>query len=85
MTDKAAVDGKPAIYLSGLFPEEISDLLDFGQSFRAKQVYDWIVRGSGDFAAMSNLPSPRTGRGLAHLRQASILEPQLELKEEMVL
>ncbi|MHB0897725.1 MAG: 23S rRNA (adenine(2503)-C(2))-methyltransferase RlmN, partial [Spirochaetales bacterium] len=82
MTDKTAVDGKPAIFLSGLFPEEINRLVNFGQSFRAKQVYEWIVKGSGDFAAMSNLPSTdreRLGAVFGRLRSSSVSS---EFKDE---
>ena len=82
MTDKAALDGKPAIFLSGLFPEEINHLVNFGQSFRAKQVYEWIVKGFGDFAAMSNLPSSdreRLGAVFGKLRSSSVSS---EFKDE---
>lgn len=47
---------KPAIFPSGLLPEEIQNLLSFDEGFRAEQIYDWIVRGVGNFSDMTNLP-----------------------------
>ena len=44
------------IFLSGLLPDEIQEVVSFPQRFRAAQVYDWIVRGVGGFSAMTNLP-----------------------------
>lgn len=45
------------VYLSGLLPDEILSTVGFEQPFRARQVYDWIVRGTGDFGGMTNLPA----------------------------
>lgn len=57
MTNRPLNEEKPSVYLSGLLPDEILGLLGFEQPYRAKQVYDWIVRGTGDFSGMTNLPA----------------------------
>lgn len=43
------------IILSGLFPNEISEKLSLKQSFRAKQIYQWIYKGATSFEQMKNL------------------------------
>lgn len=50
------------VFLSGLLPDEIQEAVSFPQRFRAAQVYDWIVRGAGEFSAMTNLPVAERGR-----------------------
>ena len=50
------------VFPSGLFPDEMLALVGFEQPFRAKQVYDWIVRGTGDFSGMTNLPGRERDR-----------------------
>ncbi|HWP68177.1 MAG TPA: 23S rRNA (adenine(2503)-C(2))-methyltransferase RlmN [Rectinemataceae bacterium] len=62
MTTMPMGDGKPAIYLSGLYAGEIRDLLGYEQGFRASQIYGWIVRGVGDFSGMTNLPASERER-----------------------
>lgn len=56
-TQGASGPQRPSVYLAGLFPDEIQRAAGFQQAFRARQVYDWIVRGTADFAAMSNIPA----------------------------
>lgn len=75
-----AADGRPEIYLSGLLPGEIADLLGFRESFRARQVYDWIVHGSADFPAMTNLPSGERDRlsGIFGRLRSSSVSSELE-------
>jgi 23S rRNA (adenine2503-C2)-methyltransferase len=82
MEEKFPINPRPAVYLSGLLPEEILALVDFEQPFRARQVYDWIVRGTGDFAGMTNLPGLERARLSAlfgTLRSSSVSS---ELKDE---
>ena len=43
------------ITLSGLFPEEITELLELGQNFRGKQIFKWISTGVSSFDEMTNL------------------------------
>lgn len=43
------------IVLSGLLPQEITDVLELKQAFRGKQIFKWIGSGVKDFDAMSNL------------------------------
>ncbi len=43
------------INLTGLFPEEITELLGFKQNFRGLQIYRWIYSGAETFDAMTNL------------------------------
>lgn len=43
------------ITLSGLFPEEITELLELGQNFRGKQIFKWISTGISSFDEMTNL------------------------------
>jgi 23S rRNA (adenine2503-C2)-methyltransferase len=45
------------IYLSGLFPREIAELLEEEKRWRADQIYSWIVKARPDFSSMSNLPA----------------------------
>ncbi len=43
------------IALTGLFPEEIAQHLNLSPSFRAKQIYNWIVKGAESFEEMSDI------------------------------
>lgn len=43
------------IALSGLFPEEITKLLELGMNFRGKQIFKWISAGVSSFDEMTNL------------------------------
>ncbi len=43
------------IVLSGLMPEEICGKLGLKQSFRGKQIFQWIGKGAESFDEMSNL------------------------------
>jgi len=43
------------IILSGLFPQEICEKLSLKQAFRAKQIYQWIYKGTSSFEQMKNL------------------------------
>ena len=43
------------IVLSGLLPQEITDVLELKQTFRGKQIFKWIGSGVKDFDSMSNL------------------------------
>ena len=54
------------VYPSGLLQDEILSLVGFEQPFRARQVYDWITRGTGDFAGMTNLPGSERDRLTKH-------------------
>ncbi len=70
------------VFLSGLLPDEILSTLGFEQPFRAKQVYDWIVRGTGDFSGMTNLPAferERLSTRFGSLRSSSVSS---EFKDE---
>ena len=63
------------VFPSGLFPDEMLALVGFEQPFRARQVYDWIVRGTGDFSGMTNLPGrerDRLTRLFGTLRSSSV-------------
>jgi len=51
------VSGKrPDLFLSGLLPGEIDEVLGYSAGFRSSQVYGWIVKGVPDFSSMTNLP-----------------------------
>ncbi|PKL05652.1 MAG: 23S rRNA (adenine(2503)-C(2))-methyltransferase RlmN [Spirochaetae bacterium HGW-Spirochaetae-9] len=70
------------VYLSGLLPDEILSTVGFEQPFRAKQVYDWIVRGTSDFSGMTNLPAverERLSARFGRLRSSSVSS---EFKDE---
>lgn len=43
------------INLTGLFPEEITEILSLEQNFRGLQIYKWIYSGAETFDAMTNL------------------------------
>lgn len=43
------------INLTGLFPEEITEILSLKQNFRGLQIYKWIYSGAETFDAMTNL------------------------------
>lgn len=43
------------IALTGLMPEEICETLGLKQSFRGKQIFQWIGKGAESFDEMSNL------------------------------
>lgn len=43
------------ITLSGMFPEEICQVLELKQSFRGKQIFQWIAKGVTSFDQMTNL------------------------------
>lgn len=43
------------IALTGLMPEEICEALGLKQSFRGKQIFQWIGKGAESFDEMSNL------------------------------
>ena len=43
------------IILTGCLPLEISEKLNFSQSFRGKQIFKWISTGVTDFDSMTNL------------------------------
>ena len=43
------------IPLSGLLPEEICEKLDLKQTFRGKQIFQWIGKGAESFDEMTNL------------------------------
>lgn len=43
------------INLTGLFPEEITEILSLEQNFRGMQIYKWIYSGAETFDAMTNL------------------------------
>ncbi|MCE1195140.1 23S rRNA (adenine(2503)-C(2))-methyltransferase RlmN [bacterium] len=75
MAEPKVPAGGPRVYLSGLLPDEIQEAVSFPQRFRAVQVYDWIVRGAGEFAAMANLPAAERERLAAlfgRLRSSSV-------------
>ena len=41
------------------FDEIVSDFLDISEKkYRAKQVYEWIVKGASSFDEMTNLSKP---------------------------
>lgn len=46
----------PVKSISGLVPEELTELLGFSQGWRAKQVFKWIADGARSFDLMTNLP-----------------------------
>lgn len=54
-----------APWLSGLDPGEIAGALGYERPFRARQVYEWIVRAAGDFTDMTNLPQSERERLVA--------------------
>lgn len=43
------------INLTGLFPEEITEILSLEQNFRGLQIYKWIYSGAETFDTMTNL------------------------------
>lgn len=43
------------ITLSGMFPSEICQALSLKQSFRGKQIFQWIAKGATSFEQMTNL------------------------------
>lgn len=43
------------INLTGLFPEEITEILSLEKNFRGLQIYKWIYSGAETFDAMTNL------------------------------
>ncbi|MCR5762624.1 MAG: 23S rRNA (adenine(2503)-C(2))-methyltransferase RlmN [Treponema sp.] len=43
------------LYLTGLFPEEICEKLNFSQKFRGKQIFQWISKGISSFEDMTNI------------------------------
>ena len=43
------------IALTGLFPEEICELLSLDAPFRGRQIFKWIYSGAEDFSEMTNL------------------------------
>ncbi len=60
--------------LTGLLPEEISEILGFTQKFRGLQVYRWIYSGAETFDQMTNI-SARDRKDIAEkaaLRSSSV-------------
>lgn len=43
------------VSLSGLFPEEIAKAIQLSPLFRAKQIYEWISKGTESFEQMTNI------------------------------
>ena len=48
---------KNKIVLTGLLPEELSELLSSYPLFRCRQLYQWIISGAPTFDEMSSLPA----------------------------
>jgi 23S rRNA (adenine2503-C2)-methyltransferase len=68
------------VYLSGLFPQEIAELLGYEKRWRADQIYSWIVKARPDFDSMSNLPA--SVRGELSLRFGSLRSSRIESELE---
>ncbi len=66
--------------IASLLPEELTaELLEMGQpAFRAKQVFDWLSKGSWDFGEMRNLPMLLRS---ALAEQFSLFRPQVLRKQ----
>jgi len=63
------------IFLSGLNAVEIDQACGLHETYRAKQIYSWIVKGIPDFDAMTNLPNPLRDQLRVHfgsLRSSSV-------------
>ena len=45
------------IAITELFPEEIVEQLNISQSFRGKQIFEWIGKGVETFDEMTNISS----------------------------
>lgn len=62
------------INLTGLFPEEITEILSLKQNFRGMQIYKWIYSGAETFDAMTNLGKEERKKlsEIAEIRSSSV-------------
>lgn len=62
------------INLTGLFPEEITEILSLDQNFRGMQIYKWIYSGAETFDAMTNLGKEERKKlsEIAEIRSSSV-------------
>lgn len=62
------------INLTGLFPEEITEILSLNQNFRGMQIYKWIYSGAETFDAMTNLGKEERKKlsEIAEIRSSSV-------------
>lgn len=56
MDESLGAGSRLPVFLSGMDSREIAQACGLEESYRAKQLYSWIVKGASSFEAMSNLP-----------------------------